>query len=82
MISGAVCPRLSATSNLSRLLNLLDRHTRFRSLAYSPRWDVMEDDEALYLVRIMTGSLPTTKYDKELADYIPPGIVIIYVHVF
>ncbi|GKB44834.1 hypothetical protein Tco_0889776 [Tanacetum coccineum] len=50
----ANCPRLSATRNLARLLNLMDNRIGVTPAA-CPRWDVMEDAEALYIIRDMSG---------------------------
>ncbi|GKA48264.1 hypothetical protein Tco_0741222 [Tanacetum coccineum] len=58
--SEASCPRLSATRNLARLLNFMDNCIGVTTAA-CPRWDVIEDTKALYIIRDMCG-LPNKDY--------------------
>ncbi|GKB71158.1 hypothetical protein Tco_0932570 [Tanacetum coccineum] len=50
----AFSPCHSPTGNLARLLNVAEHRIGFRPCKL-PRWQVVEDDKALYLIRAMTG---------------------------
>lgn len=53
---GSFCPRLSATRNLTRLLNVMDKQNHVKSSPSGcPRWDVIQDAKAVYLLRDMSG---------------------------
>lgn len=75
MILEANCPRLCDTSNLARLLNLMDNRIGVTP-APCPRWDVMEDTKALYIIRDMSG-LPNKDF-VELQGSICTIKLIIY----
>ncbi|GJZ27645.1 hypothetical protein Tco_0572292 [Tanacetum coccineum] len=52
--TNAFSPCHSPTGNLARLLNVAEHRIGFRPCKL-PRWQVVEDDKALYLIRAMTG---------------------------
>ncbi|PWA42847.1 hypothetical protein CTI12_AA535340 [Artemisia annua] len=54
VINDAFSPCHSATANLARLLNMAENRIGLGPCKL-PRWRVVEDDKALYLIRIMTG---------------------------
>lgn len=66
MIIDAYLPRLPATSNLTRQLNLMEKC--IYNEIYAPWWDVSEDDKALYLFRDMSQNA------EKRVDQLPYGI--------
>ncbi|PWA85574.1 argonaute family protein [Artemisia annua] len=73
-VKSASCPRLSATRNLARLLNLMDNRIGVTAAA-CPRWDVMEDTKAVYIIRDMSG-LPNKDYlDQQSLHLISFGCI-------
>ena len=86
MISEALCPRLTATRNLTRVLNLMDHTEGYASYPPGPKWDVTEDDKAIYLVHHMYicpySPFATDKYVEEFVDRSPDGIIISLIYVF
>ncbi|GKC36460.1 hypothetical protein Tco_1048844, partial [Tanacetum coccineum] len=74
LVHDAFDSRLSPTTNLRLLLNLMDYVTGFKYGFVLPWWNVVEDDKALYLLRGMP-AMHKEFMDElsklELKEYVP-----------